>query len=112
MTLSPRKPNFLYSSSHTGHDAEHLGPDDKEQEHSARSIVASKTSHCVVRTGHDAKHLGPHENTARGAAGPRKPAMYVPVPLRRHDKQHNRGIDHLKRTATVDTQWSAEESGP
>ena len=30
--------------SHTGHNAEHLGPDDKKQEHSARSSVTSKTN--------------------------------------------------------------------
>ena len=29
---------------HTGHDAEHLGPDDNRREHDARSITASNTS--------------------------------------------------------------------
>ena len=42
--ISQKNPIFLYPSRHTGHDAQHLGLDNNKREHSARSIVTSKTS--------------------------------------------------------------------
>ena len=57
---------------HTGHDAEHLGRDDTNRQHSARCIVTSKTNQTdelLVHTGHDAEHLSvttTNEHTGHG----------------------------------------------
>ena len=81
---------------HTGHDAEHLGPDDDRKDHSARrEVPARPTMHMplpesttsvaaisqntvlLVHTGHDDEHLRPgddEEKTARGASQPAKPS--------------------------------------
>ena len=64
---------------HTGHDAEHLGPDDTRRDHNARYIVTSKTS-----TASEPLSLST-TSAARKRGGTRRPPLppLLPLPLGR-----------------------------
>ena len=71
---------------HTGHDAEHQGPDDNRKEHSARCIATSITStaQITVHTNHKAWKLRLADDRLEHSVGStetRKPARNVPLSM-------------------------------
>ena len=80
MMSSPSKTQFSVLLSHTGHDAEHLGPDDIKRENSTRSIVPAN---CIivllVHTDLPAGLPTTKGNTKRGEK-PAKRALHITLP--------------------------------